>query len=729
MGVLLTAGAMSACTKKETKKLVTPTQKQFVSRVRSCGANVVAAYREQVILHVKAKLRVSQAQGKPAPAVQLDAPEIQARIQELAKGLMLELIRRLQSVRTEDAFAVLMTKGQLKPLRACFSAASCQTFATCTVRHHPKKFLPLIELADLRHGSGSPAPRPTGSPRPPTGVPPGPNTGAGITPQPSSAGRGAVDVDEPLGLSASAQEAQVQAWLRQRHRQLRKCYVEEGLAANPKLSGRVTATLQVNQRGRIQSARVTASTLRHAATERCLETALRRAWLWGWRGPGGSITVALRLRTVDLKQPIQAALRPDLSRTDPLWDLRGGGRALAGRAPSAWIVSGDTLLHVTPTGKTLRQEALIDLTPYRSPRRDRPTEVITSRHGHTLVKTDLALLALDRRYQPHVVWQPTKGRQIGAVALLADKHLLVAAEGSLIVLDAQWKEVGRVRLGMGRATKEVHDILVHGDPKGDQALLLDNVVRPIYLFRIDLRDPSKPRILDKIEDRGVWAHLRYQWVDAQAKRWGVLVETGGRCGGGQIALLMRSDRPDAAAVPAAPPQKPPQRSGPNIPSYKPLGQGSPSILASPLFYQRLPGRCRDRSLFPKGPPPEDKLTGDRFLSGTRKPPHWVTVQDPKEKKIFLGRLITGNKRVSVRRVLDLSREVCSSYTVGPGGKRRCRSRRFSLPDKAQIARNDRWIVTSVGPWLIWLQTSPNGQGRPKSRHEYNWRVSVTSLTL
>jgi hypothetical protein len=175
----------------------------------------------------------------------------------------------------------------------------------------------------------------------------------------------------------------------------------------------------------------------------------------------------------------------------------------------------------------VESRAEVDVRPYQRQASRRKghgsPSVLISRRGHVLVRTDTALLALDRRYNPHVVWSARQGSTLAAAALAGDR-VLVASEGSLIVLDARLREVGRLHFGLRRG-KEVHDILV----EGSHAMLLDNRSRPLFVFTVDISILERPRLVHRIEGGGVNPHLEYQWYDRAAKRWGILASSNSRC--------------------------------------------------------------------------------------------------------------------------------------------------------------------------------------------------------
>lgn len=104
------------------------------------------------------------------------------------------------------------------------------------------------------------------------------------------------------------------------------------------------------------------------------------------------------------------------------------------------------------------------------------------------------------------------------------KLVYISAEGKFKVLGADLKEIGSVDLdtGLPNFGKNAHDILIHDNT----AFLLDNIMVPIFLFRVDVSDSRKPVVMGRIDCPGVNTHLTGQWLDPERDRWFVLRDSG-----------------------------------------------------------------------------------------------------------------------------------------------------------------------------------------------------------
>lgn len=293
--------------------------------------------------------------------------------------------------------------------------------------------------------------------------------------------------------------------------------------------------------------------------------------------------------------------------------------ATRGPLPPLWAMDTTTLrLLVVKRGK-LETRFEVDLSPYRRNHR-RHARVLVAPRGQLLAVTDSALLMLDERRKPHVVWSARKGSELAAAAL-AGTHVLVASEGGLIVLDRRFREVGRLHFGL-RAGKEAHDILV----VGQRALLLDNIYRPLVVFVVDISKPTQPRVVHRIDGGGVYPHLDYQWYDRSAKRWGILARGRGRCGGHQTVHLIDPH------LPAQPTTK---ASGP---SYARAWR-HPAVKGYTTTWSRTTPTCRkprERQL------PEEQ--GTRWIAGASEAPDALFVT---EDGIRLSRFRIADEKVSV----------------------------------------------------------------------------------
>ncbi len=598
--------AALGCSKKNRRHPI-PGKRQLITRIQGCGADMVQAYEARLTRILKQPGAGAGARPRPR-AASLTAPTDQARLRGLAIWLLRRLLKRLRRIRSEKAFGILIRRGALKPLRACYASKRCAAFASCTVRHHPGTHLERTEIVHVLT---------TGT------LPPGAAGGHSVA---------IVTPRVPPGPKPVMPEA-------------------------PVLTARVTA-------------------------------------------PEPS--------------PPPSLVKADLSKRDPALDHRPN-RPRRG-PPPVWVVRHQHLTLLEPAGRALKQRARVDLSILSGSRSGGAVKLLRGPNGTVLIHTGQVLGLLDRSDGVRRVWVPKPGRRIAAVALYGDR-VLVAAEGSLIVLDSRFQEMGRIHLGLRNKNKEAHHILVHGD----EALLLDNMVIPILLFRVDLADPSKPRILRRIRERGIGVHLTHQWVDAKAKRWAVVAKTGGRGGNHQSVLLMGSQKPTG-------PQKilpRPTHNDPRFFAFLPSRAAGPEVLATALLYRWSRGRYTP----PSGGKParwgKVTETGHKLLRGSSQAPHWAVVVKPdrKRKRILLGQLRVKNNKIRVTHSVELTQKHCYGRPHLRGRRparrpvQRCRQR---TRVNARLDHRHRWIVVALGRWLIWLKSTPGR--KPRVAHQYERRV-------
>ena len=152
--------------------------------------------------------------------------------------------------------------------------------------------------------------------------------------------------------------------------------------------------------------------------------------------------------------------------------------------------------------------------------------------------SDLFCAAGDRLYRLNSDLALEKEITTGEIAALAssDKALLVSTGGSLISLDRDFyfKDMIDLKINPG-GKKDVHDILVHEN----SAFLLDNVVEPFYIIKINIRDPENIGIMKKVIVEEANQHLEAQAIDPGADEWLVL-QTGTTMGGHYQNLIVYS---------------------------------------------------------------------------------------------------------------------------------------------------------------------------------------------
>lgn len=143
------------------------------------------------------------------------------------------------------------------------------------------------------------------------------------------------------------------------------------------------------------------------------------------------------------------------------------------------------------------------------------------------VSTSKKILKLDNNFK-----QVASREFRGVKAFAADENsLFVCAEGCLIALDTRLEELSRAHLVISdrRDTKDAHDIVL----LENMAYLLDNILSPIYLFRVDTANPKNLTVTARLDYEGVNTELDCQWLDPDRDEWCVVESTRIGAGFGQ----------------------------------------------------------------------------------------------------------------------------------------------------------------------------------------------------
>lgn len=126
--------------------------------------------------------------------------------------------------------------------------------------------------------------------------------------------------------------------------------------------------------------------------------------------------------------------------------------------------------------------------------------------------------------------------EIGAMITVNDR-IWLCTEGRLIVLDNNLYAVAEVHLNLPGITsniKNAHDIIIHENT----AYLLDNVIEPTYIFKIDVSNPNQPQILNTIELIGVNHHLKQQWLNPTLQQWHIVQTYGTQMASGENIITL-----------------------------------------------------------------------------------------------------------------------------------------------------------------------------------------------
>ncbi|NER00842.1 MAG: hypothetical protein F6K30_29810, partial [Cyanothece sp. SIO2G6] len=108
------------------------------------------------------------------------------------------------------------------------------------------------------------------------------------------------------------------------------------------------------------------------------------------------------------------------------------------------------------------------------------------------------------------------GRHPVVGAAVHQGHLIISVNGRLLVLDPDLNRIGEVSL-LG-IKKNADHILIHNNV----AYLLDDVVEPLAIFKVDLTDLNQPRILETGFIESVNGRLVGQWLEPSLGLWQIL---------------------------------------------------------------------------------------------------------------------------------------------------------------------------------------------------------------
>ena len=224
----------------------------------------------------------------------------------------------------------------------------------------------------------------------------------------------------------------------------------------------------------------------------------------------------------------------------PLLSLVAVASATPPQRPEAVFVSDRQVTRVTFVAKgRIAPASTFDLMPYSSRAHSRgPWRAEQVSKAALLVHTDTALvqlrlpgLSFERAFRA------APETRLAAFARLDHEHLLVSAEGKLIVLSKKWRRLAELPLVVDDergTTKNAHDMLVHESI----AYLLDDMRRPSFVFRVDVSVPASPRVLQRFDMSDVNARLTAQWVDPAKGNWAIVQSQGIQTGDRQFVQLL-----------------------------------------------------------------------------------------------------------------------------------------------------------------------------------------------
>lgn len=109
----------------------------------------------------------------------------------------------------------------------------------------------------------------------------------------------------------------------------------------------------------------------------------------------------------------------------------------------------------------------------------------------------------------------------------SDKAIFVSTYGNFIAFDKNFNKLSSVQL------YDAQDILIYKNT----AYLLDDIVFPLYIYRVDIENPENLKITERISIKGPNQHLYDQWINPELNQWLVVQGCNTRGGGYQEVFI------------------------------------------------------------------------------------------------------------------------------------------------------------------------------------------------
>jgi len=198
-----------------------------------------------------------------------------------------------------------------------------------------------------------------------------------------------------------------------------------------------------------------------------------------------------------------------------------------------------------------------------------------------------------------------KFKNCGAMAT-DGTNLFISADNSFIALDENLKELSRVNLFEAfKREKNAHDIIIYNGT----AYLLDNCIIPMYILRMDIRNPGNIELKEKIIIEDINPHLVCQWLNPELDRWAIVQAYSHRGGNGQNVRIFS------------------------------MKEGKEE--------------CSKQRIFESLNFRKSKKEGTRIKAVTALPPTWALVQSVEDKYQLAG-INSKNGKISFSKFLDLN---------------------------------------------------------------------------
>ncbi|NEP05696.1 MAG: hypothetical protein F6K34_13215, partial [Okeania sp. SIO4D6] len=239
--------------------------------------------------------------------------------------------------------------------------------------------------------------------------------------------------------------------------------------------------------------------------------------------------------------------------------------------------------------------------------------------------------------------EKVKVREFVDIAAMAINRetIFVGTEGKLVSLDRDLEILDEIDLKLpgvlGRGKKNTHDILVYGSV----AYLLDNVVEPIYILRVDVSNPSHLQIISTFKIFGTNHHLKRQWLNPSLNQWYILQSYATQAGSGEDIITFSMNRSTGS------------------------GDFSDSQIPFPFKLNSMASESLAISDFNFG---SSEFEGTKLITVTSLPPNWAVIHE-RQEQLYLGLINTQNNHIVFDRQVHLGElKICYQAEIMPMDK-------------------------------------------------------------
>ncbi len=176
-----------------------------------------------------------------------------------------------------------------------------------------------------------------------------------------------------------------------------------------------------------------------------------------------------------------------------------------------------------------------------------------------------------------------------------DRNVFLSANGFFIALDPELNVLSKVSLKCHDSNKNAHDILLYKKT----AYLLDNIIYPIFVFKVDISNPASMSISGQVEFEGINPHLDMQWINPAKGHWNIVESFDVHGGSGQIAHIF------------------------------PLNGSGKEISQQTLYERVIESKSKDK--------------GQKLFAVTPIPPVWGVIRNSEKKLVFSFIKANGSK--------------------------------------------------------------------------------------